>query len=97
MRILIFEYAPEAHAGVIAELIVFLLLASVGLVLYMNFADGTRPDPANPGSLIPLEVRERDYFFTPAFVIFAIIIGTGISSLMYLIGSGLKFGDRTWS
>lgn len=71
-------------------LIIF-FLSSVMLVLYMNFADGTRPDPNNPGSLIPLEVRERDYFFTPAFVIFAIMIGTGISSLLYLIGNGLKF------
>jgi tetratricopeptide (TPR) repeat protein len=58
--------------------------------LYMNFADGTRPDPGNPGSVIPLEVRERDYFFTPAFVIFAVIIGTGISALLYFIGNGLR-------
>ena len=83
------------HPSVLLLIIFF--LSSVMLVLYMNFADGTRPDPSNPGSLIPLEVRERDYFFTPAFVIFAIIIGTGISSLMYLIGTGLKFGDRAWS
>lgn len=78
-------------------LLIIFFLSSVMLVLYMNFADGTRPDPNNPGSLIQLEVRERDYFFTPAFVVFAIIIGTGISSLLYLIGSGLKFGDRAWS
>jgi tetratricopeptide (TPR) repeat protein len=78
-------------------LLIIFFLSSVMLVLYMNFADGTRPDPANPGSLIPLEVRERDYFFTPAFVVFAMIIGTGISSLMYLIGSGLKFGAGTTS
>ena len=78
-------------------LLIIFLLGSVMLVLYMNFSDGTRPDPSSPGSLIQLEVRERDYFFTPAFVVFAIIIGTGISSLMYLIGSGLKFGNRAWS
>lgn len=78
-------------------LLIIFFLSSVMLVLYMNFADGTRPDPNNPGSLIQLEVRERDYFFTPAFVIFAIIMGTGISSLLYLIGSGLKFGNRAWS
>jgi tetratricopeptide (TPR) repeat protein len=83
------------HPSVLLLIIFF--LSSVMLVLYMNFADGTRPDPTNPGSLIQLEVRERDYFFTPAFVVFAIIIGTGISSLMYLIGSGLKFGGRAWS
>jgi tetratricopeptide (TPR) repeat protein len=83
------------HPSVLLLIIFF--LSSVMLVLYMNFADGTRPDPANPGSLIPLEVRERDYFFTPAFVTFAVIIGTGISSILYLIGTGLKFGSRSWS
>ena len=72
-------------------LLMLFFLSSVMLVLYMNFSDGTRPDPSNPGSLIPLEVRERDYFFTPAFVIFAVMIGTGISALLYLVGNGLKF------
>lgn len=83
------------HPSVLLLIIFF--LSSVMLILYMNFSDGTRPDPGNPGSLIQLEVRERDYFFTPAFVMFAIIIGTGISSLMYLLGSGMKFGNRAWS
>lgn len=69
------------------------ILGSVMLVLYINFSDGTRPDPSNQGSLIQLEVRERDYFFTPGFIMFAVIIGTGMSSLLYLLGSGLKFGE----
>ncbi len=67
------------------------ILGSVMLVLYINFSDGTRPDPSNRGSLIQLEVRERDYFFTPGFIMFAVIIGTGMSSLLYLLGSGMKF------
>ena len=70
---------------------VLFLLGSVMLVFYMNFSDGTRPDPNNPGTLIPLEVRERDYFFTPGFILFAVMIGIGMTSVLYLIASGLKF------
>jgi len=69
---------------------ILFLLGSVMLVFYMNFADGTRPDPNNPGSLIQLEVRERDYFFTPGFILFAAMIGLGMTSLLYWVGSGLK-------
>lgn len=73
-------------------LFMIFLLGSVMLVLYMNFADGTRPDPQNPGALIPLEVRERDYFFTPGFVMFAVIIGTGMSALLSFVGGAWKQG-----
>jgi tetratricopeptide (TPR) repeat protein len=73
---------------------ILFLLGSVMLVFYMNFADGTRPDPNNPGSLIQLEVRERDYFFTPGFILFASMIGLGMTSLLYLVGAGLKMGKN---
>ncbi len=67
------------------------LLSSLGLLLYLNFSDGTRPDPDNPGSLIQLEVRDRDYFYTPAFTIYAVIIGLGMAWLLALFGEGKKF------
>ncbi|MBM3264917.1 MAG: DUF2723 domain-containing protein [candidate division Zixibacteria bacterium] len=50
------------------------IICSIGLVLYMNFSDGTRG--------IQREVRERDYFFTPAFVYAAILMGIGLSALL---------------
>ncbi|MCK4462032.1 MAG: hypothetical protein KAW46_09505, partial [candidate division Zixibacteria bacterium] len=56
------------------------LVCSVGLILYMNFADGTKYD-FNTGDAY-LEVRNRDYFFTPAFVFFGIAMGVGISAVV---------------
>jgi tetratricopeptide (TPR) repeat protein len=62
--------------------LLFLVLAcTVGLILYMNFADGTKPDPLS-GEVIRLEVRDRDYFFTPGFMFFALMMGLGVSALI---------------
>jgi tetratricopeptide (TPR) repeat protein len=70
--------------------LLFLLFAStVGLVLYMNFADGTRPDPMT-GEIIHIEVRDRDYFFTPGFMFFALLIGLGISAFLANLGNWLE-------
>ncbi len=60
-----------------------IVLASVGLVLYMNFADGTRMHPQTGQDY--LEVRDRDYFFTPAFILFALAIGIGLSFVVYSV------------
>lgn len=56
-----------------------LLLSSVGLVLYMNFADGTKYN-FNTGDAY-LEVRDRDYFFQLAYMFFGIAIGVGVAAL----------------
>jgi len=69
-----------------AFFLILLLLSTVGLTLYMNFADGTRYDP-QAGELIRLEVRDRDYFWTPGFMFFAMLMGLGAGGL---IG---KFGE----
>lgn len=55
-----------------------LLICSVGLILYMNFSDGSRG--------IQREVRIRDYFYTPAFVFAAVLMGIGVRSLLNQIG-----------
>ncbi len=62
---------------------VLLLVCSVGLILYMNFADGTQYDDRTGDAY--LEVRNRDYFFTPAFVFFGIAMGLGVSGVIQFI------------
>jgi tetratricopeptide (TPR) repeat protein len=70
--------------------LLFLLLAcTVGLVLYMNFADGTKPDKLT-GEIINIEVRDRDYFFTPGFMFFALIMGLGIAAFLEGVGAWLE-------
>ncbi len=59
------------------------LLCSLGLVLYMNFADGTMYNPMTQDAY--LEVRNRDYFFTPAFVFFGIAMGIGLSTILLTV------------
>ncbi len=55
-----------------------LLTCSLGLILYMNFSDGTRG--------IQREVRIRDYFYTPAFVYASVLMGIGVRSLLAQLG-----------
>ena len=70
--------------------LLFLLLAcTVGLVLYMNFADGTKPDKLT-GEIIHIEVRDRDYFFLPGFMFFALLIGLGVTALLASLGGWLE-------
>ena len=66
--------------------LLFLILAcTLGLVFYMNFADGTRPDRIT-GEIIRLEVRDRDYFFTPGFMFFGLAMGLGAFGLIRALG-----------
>jgi hypothetical protein len=60
--------------------IIFVIVASLGLAVYMNFADGTRFNPATGDAY--QEVRDRDYFFTPAFMLFGMAIGLGMGAIM---------------
>ncbi|MDF1544338.1 MAG: DUF2723 domain-containing protein [bacterium] len=63
-------------------LLLLILIGSVGLILYMNFADGTRQQV---NGLDYLEVRDRDYFFTPAFILFGLAMGLGSAILVQFV------------
>ena len=80
---------PEAGAFIT----VLLLLCTVGLVLYMNFADGTKYQPGQ--NMDYTEVRDRDYFWTPGFMLFGLAIGTGIALAIQLLRESLhRAGSR---
>ena len=79
-------------------LLFLVLISSVGLILYLNFGDGTRTNSLT-GEIERLEVRDRDYFFAPTFVFFALLMGLGISKVMSYLGEGFeklgKLGSRS--
>jgi len=61
-------------------LVSMLILGSIGLVLYMNFADGARFNQLTGDAYI--EVRDRDYFFTPGYTFFGLMMGVGLAGLL---------------
>ncbi len=63
-----------------------ILAATIGLVIYMNFADGTRPFVI-PGDEANLEVRDRDYFWQPGFILFGLAIGIGVITLWEMVSN----------
>ena len=62
--------------------VLMFFLSSVGLVLYLNFADGT---------IAHHEVRNRDYFFTPAFLFFAIMTAVACGKAGKKVALALMF------
>lgn len=60
-------------------LLLLFLVGSLGLILYMNFADGTQYQKLQPDAY--MEVRHRDYFFTPGYIVFGMMLGLGFAAL----------------
>lgn len=58
------------------------LIATIGLLLYLNFSDGTRG--------VHTEVRERDYFYTPGYMLLGALMGLGFAALSSIIYKGKK-------
>jgi tetratricopeptide (TPR) repeat protein len=56
------------HRRTFVVLFVTFLVTSLGMIVYLNFSSA--------------EVRERDYFYLPAFYYFAVFIGIGAASLL---------------
>ncbi|HET6350430.1 MAG TPA: DUF2723 domain-containing protein [Candidatus Krumholzibacteria bacterium] len=70
------QYAKHKKTFVI--LFVTMMVLTVGLIIFLNFSDS--------------EVRERDYFYSGGFYLFAVYIGLGIISVMNEIRNAL--GNR---
>ncbi|GAB4315081.1 MAG: DUF2723 domain-containing protein [Candidatus Zixiibacteriota bacterium] len=71
-------------------ILLLFLMGSVGLILYMNFADGTQYYRLAPDAY--MEVRHRDYFFTPGFIVFGMMMGIGLVALADLVARKLPGG-----
>jgi hypothetical protein len=67
-------------------LLATLLICTLGLAIYMNFSDGSY----NPMIAPAAEVRDRDYFYTPGFMYFAIVIGMGLTFALHRLGALMK-------
>jgi hypothetical protein len=65
-----------------AFIIFTMLLCTVGLVFYLNFSDGAFNKLIAPIA----EVRDRDYFYTPGFMLYGILIGVGLAAFLEWAG-----------
>lgn len=73
--------------GLGVPFVIMVLLGTVFLIWYMNFADGTLQNPRTGEG--HMEVRDRDYFFTPGFILFGMAIGLGLAGLIELARESL--------
>ena len=86
-------------------LISLTLVTTIGLVMYMNFADGNKPEKfdwdqwnraGRPGPMptVHREVRVRDYFFTAGFMYFGMWIGMAATCLLHALFSAKDIAVR---
>ena len=90
-----------------AIFLIFLVVATtIGLVFFMNFADGTRAELRDyriwtqrgrqgPMPTVHREVRIRDYFFTAGFMFYGMWIGIAASLLMHRLFTSAREVLRT--
>ena len=92
----VYLYKKNRPAAVF--LVSLALLTSIGMVFYMNFADGLKAERydfdmwnerGRPGQMptVHREVRVRDYFFTAGFMYFGMWIGLAACCLMHALFS----------
>lgn len=91
--------------GALLMLLVY-LIGSFGMIFYMNFADGTKPELRDleiwvaRGSNGPqpepvqMEVRDRDYFFTPAWVAYGMWMGIAMACFLDWLKTVAKTRNR---
>jgi tetratricopeptide (TPR) repeat protein len=102
-------YKRNKHLG--TYLLLLYALGSYALIFYMNFADGSQMEmrdydywksqnfsPQAKPENVHIEVRDRDYFFTPGFIFMGILFGVASAFLLNKLkekaagGNGLPRG-----
>ncbi|MBN2036014.1 MAG: DUF2723 domain-containing protein [Chitinispirillaceae bacterium] len=88
-------------------LVLITVLTTLGMVWYMNFADGTKPDSRieydhwvkngkqGPLPTIYREVRVRDYFYSTGFMFFSMWIGLTAGLILFQMFSSRSTQTRT--
>ena len=92
-------YKRNRHIGIYITLLY--AVGSYALVFYMNFADGSQMElrdyqywkqsnfnPQQKPENVHIEVRDRDYFFTPGFMFMGILFGVASAFLLNKLGQG---------
>jgi tetratricopeptide (TPR) repeat protein len=99
-------YLYKRNRNVAIYLIALFIITSVVMTLYMNFADGTRPEHRDylywlksgkqgPMPVVHREVRVRDYFWCAAFMYLGMWMGVGASALLHFLFTHKKTFQRT--
>jgi hypothetical protein len=87
-------YLYRKHRNTAILLISLELVSTVGLVLYMNFADGTKSEQRDyvawanhgrqgPEPLVHREVRVRDYFWVGGFLLYGMWMGLAAGGILH--------------
>ena len=99
-------YLYKKNRNVALYLIILFIITSVVMTLYMNFADGTRPEQRDylywvksgkqgPMPVVHREVRVRDYFWCAAFMYFGMWMGIAATALMHYLYTHKSSFQRT--
>ncbi|MEW6041902.1 MAG: DUF2723 domain-containing protein, partial [Elusimicrobiota bacterium] len=106
--VMAFLYFYERNRNAALLFMGLYLACGLGLVLYMNFSDGTRPEYRDlqywlaRGRVGPrpepvqLEVRDRDYFFTPGFMMYGLWIGLTFGALLDWLKTKAKIKGKLY-
>jgi tetratricopeptide (TPR) repeat protein len=90
------KYLYKRNRNAAIFLITLFLIGSIGLVFYMNFADGNKAEwhdyknwvehgKQGPKPTVHREVRIRDYFFTSGFMFYGLWIGIAAGCLLHFL------------
>ena len=91
-----FYFFYKKHRSIAILLISLELLTTIGMVFYMNFADGTKPEKRDytvwvrsgrqgPVPVVHREVRVRDYFWVAGFMYYGMWMGLAAGGALYVL------------